>query len=86
MVSAARQSFAFRGAIAVASNGHLFVADTSNNRITKGVDSMTETPVLASPAKNGVTKHPVSVAFSLPETAANGKLTLTLTGPAMPAC
>jgi uncharacterized repeat protein (TIGR03803 family) len=66
------------------------LASNAGNEVTQqgdilsfvAADATTQTPVMTSPATNAVTKSPVSVAFDLPEVAANGTLTLGFTGSA----
>ena len=66
------------GGIVRTKDGVLLVADSLNNRITRGVAAYTEPPALLTPATNAITKAPVSVLFTLPDDAFPGSVTLTI--------
>ena len=60
--------------------GTVYVADTANHRIVRGVPDTTRPPVLGAPASSAITGRMVTVSFTLPEAALRGSVSLTFAG------
>ncbi|MDB6174663.1 MAG: repeat containing protein [Chthoniobacteraceae bacterium] len=65
--------------VASTSSGVLYVVNTNANSIFRGTD-ITEAPTLSAPVMNALSKNPLNVAFTLPETALAGSVQLSFTG------